>query len=182
MRVLLLALLMLLVNVARGEEKPVPQSVKDLPATVRVTREMDAASLTPSDRQFVVTCRVFGENVAFQLPEITVRDGERVTVADTSTTQRVLAHKLENGVRTPIVREVTEGTTARFTVISVDDAQVVVDALLTFSGGVSGATPEQQEKLNGSQGRRIMGVVALGDTVTCPLGEKGRIEIVVKAK
>jgi len=182
MRVLPLTLLMLLASVACGEEKPVAHVVKDLPATVRVTREMDAASLTPTDRQFIITCRVFGENVAFQLPDITVRDGERVTVADTSTTQRVLAHKLENGVRTPIVRELIEGTTARFTVICVDDAQAVVDASVTFSGVVREAAPEQQEKLNGSQGRRILDVITLGDTVTCPLGEKGRIEIVVKAK
>lgn len=183
MRALPLVLLVLLINVARGEEKPGPHVAKDLPATVRVTREMDAATLTPSDRQFVVSCHIHGEGIAFSLPEIALRDGERVTLSDTSTTQRVIAHKLENGVRMPIVREVTEGTTARFTVISVDDTQVVVDALLTFSGGVvSGATPEQQEKLSGSQGRRIMDVVALRETITCPLGEKGRIEIVVKPK
>lgn len=182
MRLLPLALLMLLASVVRGEEKPAPQAVKDLPATVRVTRELDAATLTPSDRQFVVSCHIHGEKLAFPLPEITLRDGERVTLSDTSTTQRVIAYKLENGVRTPIIREVTEGTIARFTVIGVDDTQVVVDALVTFSGVVRGATPEQQEKLNGSEGRRILDVVTLGDAITCPFGDKGRIEIMVQAK
>lgn len=184
MRLLPLALLMLLASVARGEEKPAPPEARELPATVRVTRERDAATLTPSDRQFVVRCRIDagGGGIAFSLPEITISDGERVTLADSSTTQRVLAHKLENGVRTPIVREVTEGTIARFTVISVDDTQVVVDASVILAGHMREAPAEQREKLRGTEERRILDVITLGDTITCPLGEKGRIEIVVKAK
>ena len=110
----------------------------------------------------------------------TIRDGERVTVADTSTTEHVPTYKLENGVHLPIVREVTEGTTARFTVIRIDDTQVGVDALLTFCG-VSGMNDVQRELHVANEQRRILDVVALGETITCPLGSKGRIEIVVKA-
>jgi hypothetical protein len=181
MRIIALGFVVCAAAIVATDEPP-PAKPTDLPPSVRITREAGAASLTPSDRKFIVRCCVVSETLTFSLPDVTVRDGEHVTMTDTSNTSRVVAHKIEDGRRVPIVRETTEGTIAEFTVIGVDAEQAVVDVSVALQGPPSKLEkPLQGKRFSGLKGQ-LVDCLKLGETATCPLDATTRFEVTVRAK
>jgi hypothetical protein len=170
-------------------EKP---AEKPLPASVRVTRQMEAATLAPAERQFVVACRVVGKDdakrgggaLSFSLPEITVRDGEKVTLEDAVTESHVVAYKSEAGRRLPITRPTKTGSVFEVTVIGVDDEQVVLDLTATFLGHPSFESDKQlvNKRFLGTRAQ-IVDQVPLGKAVSLRLSEAGgTVEVVVRER
>jgi hypothetical protein len=180
-RIIALGFVVCAAGIVAADEPP-PAKPNDLPSSVRITREAGAASLVPSDRQFVVRCRVVSEGLTFTLPDVTLRDGERVTMTDTLTTSRVVAHKIEDDRRVPIVRETTEGTSAVMTVIGVGAEQAVVDVSVTLQGPPAKLDKLLQDKRFSSRKGQVVDCLKLGETATCPLDGKTSFEVTVLAK
>lgn len=165
-------------SAAEGPKNSVRES--KLPASVRITREADAATLVPPTRQFLVKCQVRGEKLTFALPEVTVRDGEQVTLTDQSITSRVIAHKREGEREVPIVRDIVEGTRMQVTVVGIDSEQVVVDVTLTLRGKPTGIPEQMAGKRFAGTEARIVDCLQLGESASCPLGsEKNSIEVTI---
>ena len=161
---------------------------RPLPNTVRITRRTDGAALTPSNKVYTVQCRLVLDKVgaeatgsrsakkqigrdgqlvnvmqAIAFPAFTVRDGEKVTLADTIRTSRVIAYKPGSNPRIPITREINEGTTVECTVIGAEVGSAVVDVSVDLESSGEQNPEPGTVRVNALKGRLIRSV---------PLGTK----------
>ncbi len=144
------------------------KAARQLPSTIRIERSADAAALTAGAREFSVGCRIKSSSISFTAPLVTLRDGERVTISDTTVKSIEVANKTDNGFELPIGRDVKEGTTIEVTALGVDNGRVMLDVTVELQGkSEKGGNHGKSVRVNSLKGRFI-------DTVKT--GEKASAE------
>ncbi|HEY4309411.1 MAG TPA: hypothetical protein VGN12_08165 [Pirellulales bacterium] len=152
----------------------VPKIPAQLPDSVQITRVPDVATLrSPGDHECFIDClvrcdppsqpgdRQAGVTVITEIPcpRFKIRDGERVTVSDTSVERRMVAEISESGTTTPVVREFTAGTSFTATVVDLGGEEVLLDLAARWSGNSS--VPQEDPtsiKITANEGRIIQRV------------------------
>lgn len=144
-----------------------------LPTSTRITRASDLSALSPSDSTYRVTCKVTCDTLSFHTPVITVRDGERVTISDTSQTEHVIATRTDGDVTVPIARDLTQGSVFEITVLAVDQETVMIDVAATLQSvrPVARAGTGDSLRLNTLSGR-FMETLRLGEKSSASFGQK----------
>lgn len=144
-----------------------------LPTSTRITRSSDLSTLSPSDSTYRVTCKVTCDTLSFHTPVITVRDGERVTISDTSQTEHVIAIRTNGDVTVPIARDLTQGSVFEITVLAVDQNTVMIDVAATLQSvrRVARAGTGDSLRLNTLSGR-FMETLRLGEKSSASFGQK----------
>jgi hypothetical protein len=137
---------------------------------------------TKSVRQYTVDCRIASDNpkeLSFAVPKVTVRDGEKASISDTSQRPFAVAAKTECGVKKPITQAITEGTTIEMTVRSHGDDKAILDLTVELSSARDVPSENGQSvRVNFEKGR-VIECVSLGKKVTTPM-RGWSIEVVVK--
>lgn len=110
------------------------KAAQPLPGTVRIERSADAAALTAGAREFSVLCRIKSASLSFATPRVMVRDGERVTISDTTVRSIEVGKKTDGEFQLSIARDVKEGTTIEVTALGVDDGRVMLDVAVELQG------------------------------------------------
>lgn len=144
-----------------------------LPTSTRITRSSDLSTLTPSESTYRVTCKVTCDTLSFHTPVITVRDGERVTISDTSKTEHVIATRTDGDVTVPIARDLTQGSVFEITVLAVDQDTVMIDGSATLQSvrSVARAGTGDSLRVNTLSGR-FMETLRLGEKSSASFGKK----------
>ena len=172
---------------AKESDSPIVKSVAThghrLPTSTRITRSSDLSTLSPSDSTYCVTCKFASDTISFHSPAITVRDGERVTIADTRQTEHVFATRNDGDVVMPIARDLTEGSVFEITVLAVDQDNVLVDVAATLQSvnPVARAGTNDSLRVNMLSGR-FMETLQLGEKSSASFGQKDvwSLEVTVK--
>jgi hypothetical protein len=144
-----------------------------LPTSTRITRSSDLSTLSPSDSRYRVTCKVACDTLSFHTPVITVRDGERVTISDTSQTEHVIATRTDGDVTVPIARDLTQGSLFEITVLAVDQDTALIDVAATLQSvkRVARAGTSDSLRVNTLSGR-FMETSRLGSKASASFGQK----------
>jgi hypothetical protein len=144
------------------------KAAQPLPSTVRIERSADAAALKVDGREFSVICRIKSKSLSFATPQVTVRDGERVTISDTSVKSIEVAKKTDGEFQLPIARDVKQGSLIEVTALGVDDGRVMLDVAAELQG-----TSER----DGDQGKSVRVNTLSGRFIeTVKPGEKATAE------
>ncbi|MEX2119225.1 MAG: hypothetical protein WD847_06415 [Pirellulales bacterium] len=145
--------------------------------TVRITRSGDPDSSNPSAQQYTVECRIVSSGrsrtvrkgnktvmvtpLSLNVPVVTVRSGEKTTIADTSRRHFVVPSTSENG-STPITREIPLGTVVEVSVVGIGNGRAIVDV----TADLQSATADGQSIRVDTEKGRMIACVRLGEPVS----------------
>lgn len=112
------------------------------------------------------------DTLSFHTPAITVRDGKRVSISDTSQTEHVIATRTDGDVTVPIARDLTEGSVFEVTVLAADQDTVLIDVAATLQsvGPVARAGTGDSLRVNTLSGR-FEETLRLGEESSASFGQ-----------
>jgi len=140
-------------------------------------------AVTESTRQYVIECRIASDNpkeLSFAVPKVTVRDGVKASVSDTSQRPITVAVKTEGRIDTPVTQTITEGTTIEMTVRSHGDDKAILDLSVELCGANEAPCENGRSVRMSFAKGRVIECVSLGKKVKAPM-HGWNVEIVVNA-
>ncbi len=115
-------------NIVRSQPRSTGSPL--VPSTAQLKRER-ISHMTVGE-EYTVDCRIVGKNLAFSLPRLVVRDGEKVTLSDTTQGQRVSSSSAASVNVVNGSLPTWEGTKAEIAILTLNDRRALLDVTIEF--------------------------------------------------